>query len=160
MQHVTCRHTLEQHLDFKLLITKEVFFKPFSTHLSIHVNRKLPPASIFVFFLNLPCATSTCLQLGNYITSVLTVHVFYVFHALGKRTVIKCFFPNFGLPYYFSVKRYLLRVYFFCVHGVVVCCQKSFALVQRCQQLLSGFLAKGHLPRGSHRSLVIRMIMK
>ena len=30
----------------------------------------------------------------------------------------------------------------------------------RCQQLLSGFLAKGHLPRVSRRSLMIRVIMK
>ena len=43
------------------------------------------------------------------------------------------------------------------------CGQKSFKLVWRCHQLLSGFLAKGHLPwvsRQSRRSLMIRVIMK
>jgi hypothetical protein len=53
----------------------------------------------------------------------------------------------------------------------VACCtwshglrrKKSFKTVCRCHQLLSGFLAKGHLPRvagQSHRSLMIRVIMK
>ena len=37
--------------------------------------------------------------------------------------------------------------FFFCVHGAIGCGQKSFTLVWWCQQLLSGFLAKGHLPR-------------
>ena len=41
--------------------------------------------------------------------------------------------------------------------------KKNFHLVWRCHQLLSGFLAKGHLPRvfrQSSRSLMIRVIMK
>ena len=41
-----------------------------------------------------------------------------------------------------------------------VAAQKTFKLVWRCQQLLSGFLAKGHLPRVSRRSLIIRVINK
>ena len=32
------------------------------------------------------------------------------------------------------------------VHGAMGCGQKNFQLVWRCHQLLSGFLAKGHLP--------------
>ena len=43
------------------------------------------------------------------------------------------------------------------------CGQKSCKIMWRCYQLLSGFLAKGHLPRmsrQSRRSLMIRMIMK
>ena len=43
------------------------------------------------------------------------------------------------------------------------CGQKSFKLMGRCHQLLSGFLAKGHLlrvSRQSYRSLMIRVIMK
>ena len=46
------------------------------------------------------------------------------------------------------------------VHGVMACGQKSFKLVWRCHQLLSGFLAKYHLPRVSRlsrRSLMIRV---
>ena len=42
-------------------------------------------------------------------------------------------------------------------------CKKSFKLVWRYHQLLSGFLAKGHLSqvsRQSRRSLMIRVIMK
>ena len=49
------------------------------------------------------------------------------------------------------------------VHGAMGCGQKNFQLVWRCHQLLSGFLAKGHLPRVSRqssRSLMIRVIMK
>ena len=41
--------------------------------------------------------------------------------------------------------------------------KKNFQLVWRCHQLMSGFLAKGHLPRVSRqsgRSLMIRVIMK
>ena len=52
---------------------------------------------------------------------------------------------------------------FFVVLGAIGCGQKSFKLLWRCQQLLSGFLAKGHLPRlslQSRRSLMIRVIMK
>ena len=43
------------------------------------------------------------------------------------------------------------------------CSQNSFQLVWWCHQLLSAFLAKGHLPRvsrQSRRSLMIRVIMK
>ena len=42
------------------------------------------------------------------------------------------------------------------------CGQKSFKIAWRCHQLLTGFLAKGHLPqvsRQSRRSLMIRVIM-
>ena len=50
------------------------------------------------------------------------------------------------------------------VHGAMgAAAKKSFKLVWRCHQFLSGFLAKGHLPRvprQSHRSLIIRLIMK
>ena len=38
------------------------------------------------------------------------------------------------------------------VHGAMGCSQKSFKLVWRCHQLLSGFLAKGHLSRVSCQS--------
>ena len=38
------------------------------------------------------------------------------------------------------------------VHGAMGCGQKSFKLVWRCHQLLSGFLAKGYLPRLSRQS--------
>ena len=38
--------------------------------------------------------------------------------------------------------------------------KKSFKLVWRWHQLLSGFLANGHLSRVSRRSLMIRVIMK
>ena len=41
--------------------------------------------------------------------------------------------------------------------------KKNFQFVWRCHQLVSGFLAKGHLPRvsrQSRRSLMIRVIMK
>ena len=38
------------------------------------------------------------------------------------------------------------------VHGAMGCGQWSFKLVWRCHQLLSGFLAKGHLPRVSSQS--------
>jgi len=40
---------------------------------------------------------------------------------------------------------------------------KKIQLVWKCHQVLSGFLAKGHLPRvsrQSRRSLMIRVIMK
>ena len=49
------------------------------------------------------------------------------------------------------------------VHGAMGCGQENFQLVWRCHQLLSGFLAKGHfsrVSRRSHRSLMIRVIMK
>ena len=49
------------------------------------------------------------------------------------------------------------------VHGAMGYGQKNFQLVWQCHQLLSGFLAKGHLPRvsrQSRRSLMIRVIMK
>ena len=49
------------------------------------------------------------------------------------------------------------------VHVAMGCSQKSFKLVWRCHQLLSGFLAEGHLPqmsRQSRCSLMIRVIMK
>ena len=49
------------------------------------------------------------------------------------------------------------------VHGVMGCSQKRFKLVWRCHQLLSGFLAKSHLPWvscQSRQSLMIRVIMK
>ena len=49
------------------------------------------------------------------------------------------------------------------VHRVIGCGQKSSKLVWRCLQLLSGFLAKGYLPRvsrQSRRSLMIRVIIK
>ena len=48
-------------------------------------------------------------------------------------------------------------------HGTMGRGQKNFHLVWRCHQLLSGFLAKGHLTRvsrQSRRSLMIRVIMK
>ena len=38
------------------------------------------------------------------------------------------------------------------VQGALSCSQKSFKLVWRCNQPLSGFLAKGHLPRPSRQS--------
>ena len=38
------------------------------------------------------------------------------------------------------------------VHGAMDCNQKSFKLVCWCHQLLSGFLANGHLPRVSRQS--------
>ena len=38
------------------------------------------------------------------------------------------------------------------VHGAMGCGQKCFRLVWRCHQLLSGFLARGHLPRMSLKS--------
>ena len=37
-------------------------------------------------------------------------------------------------------------------HGGIGCGQKIFNLVKRCHQLLSGFLAKGDLPRVSRQS--------
>ena len=46
-------------------------------------------------------------------------------------------------------------------HGAMGCGQKGFKLIWRCHQLLSGFLAKGHLrrvSRQSRRSLMIRVI--
>ena len=46
------------------------------------------------------------------------------------------------------------------VHGATGCGQKCFKVVWRCHQLLSGFLVKGHLPRMSRQSLMIRAIMK
>ena len=49
------------------------------------------------------------------------------------------------------------------IHEAMSYGQKRFKLVWRCYQLLSGFLAKGHLPRVSRqarRSLMIRLIMK
>ena len=49
------------------------------------------------------------------------------------------------------------------VHGAMGCGQKNFQLVWRSHQLLSGFLAKGHLPRVSRqssRSPMIRVIMR
>ena len=56
----------------------------------------------------------------------------------------------------------LIDSIFQCTWPVVLGCgQKNFQLVRRCHQVLSGFLAKGHLPRvsrQSHRSLM--MIMK
>ena len=38
------------------------------------------------------------------------------------------------------------------IHGVMGCGQNSFMLMWRSHQLLSEFLAKGHLPRMSRRS--------
>ena len=49
------------------------------------------------------------------------------------------------------------------VHGVMGCGQKSFKLVWRCHQLLSGFLIKGHSARVLRRSRMSandRMIMR
>ena len=46
------------------------------------------------------------------------------------------------------------------VHGAIAFGPKIFTLVWRCHQLLSGFLAKGHLPRVSRWSLMIRVTMK
>ena len=49
------------------------------------------------------------------------------------------------------------------VHGAMGCGQKSFKLVWWCKQLLTGFLAKGHLSpvsRQLRRSLMIRVIIK
>jgi hypothetical protein len=40
------------------------------------------------------------------------------------------------------------------------CGQRSFKLVWRCHQLLSGFLTKGHLLRVSRQSLIINVIIK
>ena len=40
----------------------------------------------------------------------------------------------------------------FFVHGAMGYSQESLMLAQRCHQLLSGFLAKGHLPRLSRQS--------
>ena len=48
-------------------------------------------------------------------------------------------------------------------HGAMGCGQKSFKIVWWCHELLSGFLAKGNLPRASSQprwSLMIRVIMK
>ena len=45
-------------------------------------------------------------------------------------------------------------IYMTSVHGAMGCGQKSLGLVWRCHQLLSGFLAKGHLPRMSRQSHV------
>ena len=42
------------------------------------------------------------------------------------------------------------------VHGAMDCSQnKSFKLVCRCHQLLTGFLVKGHLPQVSHQSCLL-----
>ena len=41
---------------------------------------------------------------------------------------------------------------FFCVRGEIGCGQKGFTLMWQCHQLLSGFLAKGHLLRVSRQS--------
>jgi len=49
------------------------------------------------------------------------------------------------------------------VHGAIGFSQKSFKLVWQCHQLLSGFLAKGYLPRVSHQSrqsLMRRVLIK
>ena len=49
------------------------------------------------------------------------------------------------------------------VHRSMGCSQKNFKLVWQCHQFLSGFLAKGHLPRVSRQlrlSVMIRVIMK
>ena len=49
------------------------------------------------------------------------------------------------------------------VHGATGYDQKCFKLVWRCHQLLSGFLANGHLPRVSRQlrlSLMIRVIIR
>jgi hypothetical protein len=49
------------------------------------------------------------------------------------------------------------------VHGAMECGQNRFKLVWLFHQLMSGFLAKGHLSRvsrESRRSLMIRVIMK
>ena len=39
------------------------------------------------------------------------------------------------------------------VHGAMGCAQKSFKPMWRCHQLVSGFLANGHLPRVLCQSL-------
>ena len=44
------------------------------------------------------------------------------------------------------------------VHGAMGCDQESFKLVWRCHQLLSGFLAKGQLPRVSLQSRGLLMV--
>ena len=46
------------------------------------------------------------------------------------------------------------------VHGAMGCGQESFKLVWRCHQLLSVFLAEGHLPRVSCLWANYRVIMK
>ena len=48
--------------------------------------------------------------------------------------------------------RLFYLIYFFGVNGAISCGQKSFTLVWGWQKLLSGFLAKGHLPRVSRQS--------
>ena len=52
-------------------------------------------------------------------------------------------------------KQCTVRWYYYfspAVHGAMGCGQKNVMLVWQGQQLLSGFLAKGHLPRVSHQS--------
>ena len=44
------------------------------------------------------------------------------------------------------------KYFFFGVHGTMKCGQKTLMLVWGCHQLLSEFLAKGHLPRVSRQS--------
>jgi hypothetical protein len=46
-------------------------------------------------------------------------------------------------------KLHFILCYYPDVLGAMSCDQKSFKIVWRCYQLLSGFLSKGHLPRGS-----------
>ena len=58
-----------------------------------------------------------------------------------------------GIPprYYFPLKE-LEILHKPAVHGAMGCGKKIFKLVWRCHQLLSWFLAKGHLPRVSRQS--------
>ena len=68
---------------------------------------------------------------------------------------------------HYACKVYLYRLLissqFPVVHWAMGCGQKNFKLVWRCHQLLSGFIAKDHLPRVSRQSrrlIMIRVIIK
>ena len=73
--------------------------------------------------------------------------IFTHWHHLSKRIPL--------IPRHYSPRRAMSILkrefsYLPAVHGAMGCGQTSFKTVWRCHQLLSGFLAKGHLPRVAH----------
>ena len=89
------------------------------------------------------------------------------YHMFGKylraHQYLEILFLSFQLCHFMSYLS-LLHLFPFNVLIFAFCpwnaARKAIKLVWQCHQLLSGFLAKGHLPQVSHQLLMIRVIMK
>ena len=102
------------------------------------------------------CETMTlplCHGDGHVITLIRIISIVFIFSILFP-------FRSFVIRVTSSARTSSFWALFFCVHGTLGCVQRSVMIVWRCRQLLSGFLAKGHLPRVSRLSTVVRVIMR